>query len=253
MISIIERVIKEVEPLENAVLIEGLPGIGHVGKIVAEHIIHEFNGEKVLELYSDDFIPQVLVNVDGTVEFMNNSLYIIKKPIPIIVVTGNTQALTPMGQYQISKRLVELGIKYGARIVYTIGGFGIGSLKENPAVYVAATSKELANKIKEYGAVFREDGGCILGAAGLMLTFSKLSGIEGVCIMGETPGHLIDPKSAGKILEILSKILEIEINMDEIDKRAKEMEIFLEKIRNFEKSLEQKHAMPKDDDLRYIG
>ncbi|MBW9222940.1 proteasome assembly chaperone family protein [Methanothermococcus sp. SCGC AD-155-K20] len=253
MVNIVEKVIKEVEPLEDAVLIEGLPGIGHVGRIVAEHIIHEFNGEKVLELYCDDFPPQVLVNEDGTVEFMNNSIYIIKEPIPIIVVTGNTQALTPMGQYQTSKRLTELGIKYGARVVYTIGGFGIGNLKENPAVYVAATSKELANKIKGHGAVFRGDGGGILGAAGLMLTFSKLNGIDGACIMGETPGYLIDPKSAGRVLEVLSKILGIEINMDEIEKRAKEMEMFLEKIRNFEKSQEQKQAMPRDDDLRYIG
>ena len=260
MVKIIERVIKKVEPLKDAVLIEGLPGIGHVGRIAAEHLIQEFQGEKVMELYCYDFPPQVLVNEDGTIESMNNEIYIIREPIPMIVVTGNTQALSPIGQYQLSERLVEIGIKYGARITYTLGGFGIGRIKEDPLVYVAATSKELAERIKAHGALFRADGGGIVGAAGLMLTFSKLMGIEGACLMGETPGYLIDPKSARKVLEVLAKVLNIEIDMGELEKRAREMEAFLERIRRFEKQLEQGHLMirekdkrQREEDLRYIG
>ncbi len=259
MVKIIENKIKDVEPLKNAVLIEGLPGIGHVGRIAAEHLIHELNGEKVLELYCDDFPPQVLVNNDGTIEFMNNEFYIIKEPVPMIVVLGNTQALSPDGQYQLSQKIVEIGIRYGANITYTLGGFGIGKLKDKPEVYVASTSQELANKIKELGAKFRQDGGAIVGAAGLMLAFSKLSSIEGVCLMGETPGYLVDPKSARSVLELLSKILGFEISMKELEDRAKEMEKFLEKIRKFEEEAiqqqqqQQQISANNDDDLRYIG
>ncbi len=258
MVKIIEKKIKDVEPLKDAILIEGLPGIGHVGRIAAEHLIHEFNGEKVLELYCDDFPPQVLVNNDGTVEFMNNEFYIIKEPVPMVVVLGNTQALSPTGQYHLSQKIVEIGIRYGANITYTLGGFGIGKLKDDPEVYVASTSKELADKIKELGAEFRQDGGSIIGAAGLMLTFSKLNGIEGVCLMGETPGYLVDPKSARKVLEILSKIVGFKISMKELEERAKEMEKFLEKIRKFEEEAlqqqQQQQQIPaSDDDLRYIG
>ena len=58
MVNIIENIVKHAEPLKDAVLIEGLPGIGHVGRVAAEHIVEEFNGEKVLEIYCDDFPPQ---------------------------------------------------------------------------------------------------------------------------------------------------------------------------------------------------
>nr|WP_232210824.1 proteasome assembly chaperone family protein [Methanothermococcus okinawensis] len=242
--------------MKDAVLIEGLPGIGHVGRIAAEHLIHEFNGEKILEIYCDDFPPQVLVNNDGTVDFMNNEVYIIKEPVSMVVVLGNTQALSPAGQYQLSQKIVEIGIKYGAKITYTLGGFGIGQIKEEmPKVYVASTSKELADKISELGAEFRQDGGSIIGAAGLMLTFSKLNGIEGVCLMGETPGYLVDPKSARRVLEILSKFIGFEISMKELEDRAKEMEKFLEKIKKFEEEAmqQQQRAPTNEEDLRYIG
>ena len=38
--------------LHNPILIEGLPGIGLVGKIAAAHMIAELKAEKVAELYS---------------------------------------------------------------------------------------------------------------------------------------------------------------------------------------------------------
>ncbi|WP_292460633.1 proteasome assembly chaperone family protein [Methanothermococcus sp.] len=255
MVKIIEKKINDAEPLNDAILIEGLPGIGHVGRIAAEHLIHEFNGEKVLELYCDDFPPQVLVNNDGTVEFMNNEIYLIKEPVPMVVVLGNTQALSPAGQYHLSQKIVEIGIRYGAKITYTLGGFGIGKIKDTPAVYVASTSKELADKISKLGAEFRQDGGSIIGAAGLMLTFSKLNGIEGVCLMGETPGYLVDPKSARRVLEILSKFVGFEVSMTELEERAKEMEKFLEKIKKFEEeAIKQQQQIPaREEDLRYIG
>jgi len=257
VIKIIERKIKDIEPLKDGVLIEGLPGIGHVGRIGAEHLIEEFNGEKFLELYCNDFPPQVLVKPDGTVDFMNNEFYVIYEPVPMIVVLGNTQALSPMGQYNLSEKIVEIGIRYGINRTFTLGGFGIGKLKENPDVYVAGTSKELVDKIKELGAKFRCDGGGIIGAAGLMLMFSKLNGIDGVCLMGETPGYLVDPKSARKVLELLSKILNIDVNTDALEKRAKEMEEFLDRIRKFEEDMikqqQQKVSRDTQDDLRYIG
>ncbi|EHP89060.1 proteasome assembly chaperone family protein [Methanotorris formicicus] len=255
MIKIIERKIKDVEALENAILVEGLPGIGHVGRIAAEHIVREFKGEKFLELYCYDFPPQVLVNENGTVEFMNNEFYIVREPVQMIVVLGNTQALSPIGQYYLAEKLVEVGIKYGAKMTYTLGGFGVGKITDVPKVYAAATSEELANKLKEYGVEFRKDGGGIVGAAGLMLTFSKLNGIEGVCLMGETPGYLVDPKSARAVLEKFSKIVGFEIDMKELEERAKDMEKFLEKIRKFEEEvmMQQQPKPPSDEDLRYIG
>ena len=42
-------VLEDVE-LNNPVFIEALPGIGHVGKLAADHMIDEFNATKFAEI-----------------------------------------------------------------------------------------------------------------------------------------------------------------------------------------------------------
>ena len=45
--------------LKNPVFIEGLPGVGNVGKLAAEHLVDELNAKKFAEVYSKYFPPQV--------------------------------------------------------------------------------------------------------------------------------------------------------------------------------------------------
>ena len=64
------RFLKNVEEvgLKDPVFIEGLPGIGHVGKLVADHLVRELNAEKIIEIYSHYFPPQVIVKEDGKLD-----------------------------------------------------------------------------------------------------------------------------------------------------------------------------------------
>ena len=53
--------------LKDAILLEGLPGVGNVGKLAAMHLIEELKAKKCMEIYSSHFPPQVLINEDGIV------------------------------------------------------------------------------------------------------------------------------------------------------------------------------------------
>ncbi len=44
--------------LKNAVFVEGLPGIGNVGKLAAEHLIDELEAKKFAEIVSKHFPPR---------------------------------------------------------------------------------------------------------------------------------------------------------------------------------------------------
>ena len=61
--------------LKNAILLEGLPGVGNVGKLAAMHLIEELEAKKCMEIYSSHFPPQVLIDEDGIVNLVNNELY----------------------------------------------------------------------------------------------------------------------------------------------------------------------------------
>ena len=56
--------VKEVEQvkLDNPVLIEGLPGLGMVGRIATRYLAKELKAKKFAELYSPHFPYYVLVN-----------------------------------------------------------------------------------------------------------------------------------------------------------------------------------------------
>ena len=69
--------IKEVT-LKDPILVEGLPGVGHVGKLVADHIVEELKAEKIMEIYSPHFPPQVIVKEDGTIKQVRNEIYAYK-------------------------------------------------------------------------------------------------------------------------------------------------------------------------------
>ena len=45
----------------NPIMIEGLPGIGQVGKLVAEYMIHMLGAEKIGEIHSIYLPPQVIL------------------------------------------------------------------------------------------------------------------------------------------------------------------------------------------------
>ncbi|MCK4443221.1 MAG: PAC2 family protein, partial [Thermoplasmata archaeon] len=65
--------------LNDPIFIEGLPGIGNVGKLAAEHLIDQLKGKKFAEIVSKHFPPQVVIEEDGIVRLVDNQLYYAKR------------------------------------------------------------------------------------------------------------------------------------------------------------------------------
>jgi hypothetical protein len=246
--------------LTNPVLIEGLPGIGFVGKLAADHMVEELKAKKVAELYSHHFPHQILINKDGSIRMLNNELYIFKDPNKkndLIVLVGDVQPMTPESQYEVMNVILNFAEEHGVKQVLTLGGYGIGRITDKTRVFGAVTDKRDAEGYKKHGILFGVAEGSILGAAGLLLGLGKMRGMNGICIMGETHGNYIDHKAAKKVIETLSSILGIKINTDKLEKKAKESEEMIRKIeeesRKGEAPVSGMMELPKKpEDLSYI-
>ncbi len=236
--------------LKNPILIEGLPGVGNVGKLAAEHLIDEIGAKKFAEIYSSDFPPQVFVNPDGTTKMVKNELYYWKdKDKDLIILTGDYQGMSPKGQYHLVDDILDIVEELGTKMIFTLGGYGIGEEIENPRVTGAATDLKLVKEMKKYGVIFKnEPGGGIVGASGLLLGMGKLRGMGGVCLMGETSGYIVDPNSARAVIKTLAEILEIKVDLSKLETKAKEIDQIAKRIREME-------TIPKKggEELRYIG
>ena len=88
--------------LNKPVLIEGLPGLGLVGRIAAEHLINELKAVKFAELYSPDFPPQYDLQKDGTGKMRKIEFYYYKAKTKTqkdaIILIGDDQGLTVQSQ-----------------------------------------------------------------------------------------------------------------------------------------------------------
>ena len=248
------KMIEEVD-IKEPIFIEALPGIGHVGKLVAEHIIHELNAKKFAELYSPSFPPQVFVNEDGTIEPMRNEFYYLNEnEQDYIILVGNTQGLSPEGQYEICGIILDFVEKYGVKKMYTLGGLGTGQPIEKSKVFGAATSTEIAESLKEHNVVLRSADGGIIGASGLLLGMGMLRGMDGACLMGETPGYFIDAEASKAVLTVLLELLEMEVDIAKLEERAEETRKMISKAQQMEQEMaERMQIAPGEEDLRYIG
>jgi hypothetical protein len=251
----VEIDITERPELTDPVFIEGLPGVGNVGKLAADHLIEVLGAKKFATVTSKHFPPQVLVLGDGTIRLVNNELYFWKAKEAgqrdLIVLIGDYQGLTADGQYVLVDAVLDLLAHLHCKTIYTLGGYGTGKMLEKPRVLGAATDRELVKDLKKRGVVFRknEPGGGIVGASGLFLGLGMRRGMSGICLMGETSGYLVDPKSAQSVLEILSDVLSVKIDFSDLESRAEQMDKLAQQLRDLERAAEN----PSEEDLRYIG
>jgi hypothetical protein len=230
------------------VLIEGLPGIGHVGKLVAEHLIQELGAVKVAEIESIFFPPQVIVEEGGTVRLANNEVYFYRgESHSLLFLVGDYQATSAEGHYLLADAFLDLAQEMGVSRIYTLGGYGVGHLVETPRVLGAVNQEGLRDDLEAAGVVFSRDepGGGIVGAAGLILGLGKARNIDGICLMGETSGYLVDPKSAASLLSVLSSLLGLEVDATTLQERGEEMERMIQRLVDSER-------VTQDDELRYI-
>ncbi len=251
----VEIIYEERPELRDPILIEGLPGVGNVGKLAAEHLLEEVGAKRFAVVFSKYFPPQVLVEDDGTIKLVRNELFYYRREgdegPDLVLLVGDYQGLTPEGQYELSAAIIDLCSDMGVNRIYTLGGFGVGKMVEEPRVLGAATTLDLVEEMKDNGVVFSrgEPGSGIVGASGLLLGLGHNKGIEAVCLMGETSGYFIDPNAARKLLMVLSQLLDLELDLSKLEEKADQIERITTKLKDIEK-MEKEGGY---EDLSYIG
>jgi hypothetical protein len=258
--SYVELDIFEKPVLNKPVLIEGLPGVGEIGKISADFLCKELNAKPFAYIYSSDFPPQVNVLKGGKLELLRNVLSYYKrdskKESDLIFLTGASQATTPRGHYKLTDSVLDVVKPMGTERICTLGGYSVGYLIKSPKVVGAATHPELIEEFKKYGVIFSgELPGSIIGAAGLLPGRGMLREIPGICLMGETPGYFPrDPKAAKEVLKIVTSLFNLHVNYEEIDEEIRQMEPAMEQLRAMDRvAKEQRIGREKPEEPGYIG
>ncbi len=227
--TIVEKV--EVKKLRNAILVTGLPGIGLIGQVVGRYLVEELGAKKISNLISPHFPHQVFMTKKGGMRIIKNSFYLFKgKKRDVIILLGDIQAMSSVGQYEVAGVILDYCKRLGVTEILTVGGYSTGKITEERRVFGVATSDDHRERLKKFGVIFGEAKGSIVGAAGLLPALGKLQGIDGSCVMGETHGSYIDTASARQIVILLSKYLEVKVDLKRLDEKAQESQKVLKKV-----------------------
>jgi uncharacterized protein (TIGR00162 family) len=227
--------------LNNPVLIEGLPGIGFVANIAALHLIQELNVKLFAEIQSSYFQDLAMTTGSGKIYSPINQLYYHKDregERDLIIVYGNTQALTTIGQYELCGKILDISEDYGCKDILTVGGLKKDERLEKPGLYCAASDKETLQNALNIGAKIMK--GHIFGVAGLLVGLCKLRDMRGLCLLAETPGLYPDAVAAREVMKALRNMLNLKINLKTLKKAAEATDSILKSFGIVSATIEKK-------------
>jgi len=232
--------------LENAVLIIGLPGIGLVSKMAVDHLTRYTHARRFARLYSPHFPNQVLALKSGKLRAFTMRFYEKRlKKRDVVFLRGDLQPLTVEGQYEVTAKILSFARSLGVTRVIAMAGYAVQrnpvNSSEKPNVYCAATSESLHGEFKRVGAKPTTGVVPIVGMAGLVPAIARVYGIEGACLLVETPGTMIDPHGAKELVEFLGKWLGEKFDTHDLEKRAKRAE---KMFRKMEEQAQSAQAQP---------
>ena len=216
--------------LANPILIEGLPGIGNVGKVAVDFLIDELKAKKMYEITSYTFPHSVFVNEDNLVELPIVEVFYVKSGSKrnIIFLGGDVQPVDEISSYEFSDKVLEMAQKFNVKEIITLGGIGLNDIPKKPKVYCTGNSKKMIDDYKSelvsnklYGIV-----GPIVGVSGLLLGLASRKNISAVSLLAETYGHpmYLGINGAKEILKVLNKKLDLKIDVNKLDREIKDIE-----------------------------
>jgi len=255
------NLLKDLKTVQGKTLICGLPGIAYIGKLTVDYLIQQFQAELVGELYSQYFAPYVLVNKEGLVELLRNELYVVPNgpAASVLFYTGNAQATSPEGQYYLVNEILDLAKQCGVQRIYAIAAFLTDKAFETPRVYGTTTHVSFLEELEQYGVLPMRNGS-ISGMNGLIYGLARTYKMEGACLLGETLGYktasgqyLVDSKAVQAVLEVLTTILGVNVDMVPLQEQIKEMDALISRMTAIERQvMEEMRRVSGRDPSRYI-
>lgn len=242
--------------LKESIMFVGWPGIGNIGILAVNTLKDALNAEELGEIDSWDFFyPRKVSIKDGLLvdlEFPGNKFYYKKVgKQDILFFIGDEQPseggrMYASGEkaYRMANLVVDVGLRFGCRRVYTSGAFvSLVHHQNKPRVCAVVSSEDLIDEIKALkNTIFmteteeRKDGeGTITGLNGVLLAIAKKRGLESICLMGEIPDWLSVtsfpyPKASRSVIEVFSEILGIKINYGFLERMEEQIDGLIESL-----------------------
>ncbi len=241
--------------IKNPILIEGLPGIGNVGKVAADFLVESLKCKKIIEIHSHYFPHSVFVNENNLINLPIVEIWhkkINKQDFFFLV--GDIQPIDEASCYKFCEVVLDVMDKFEGKQIVTLGGIGLQKIPKKPKVYITGNNKEMVSSFKGcsnkiYGVV-----GPIMGVTGVLLGAAAKRNVQAVSLLTQTFGHpaYLGIKGSKETLAVLDKKFDFKLNLKTLSEEIAELE---QEIKTKTKKLAEAatQEQKENNDVNYFG
>ncbi len=206
------------------VIVIGFPGIGLIGLQAVKYMVEKLGAEKVAEIYSEYLYLQgtstgIIVRPDGTFTLPKYAIYGYDGTPNMLLVEADTQPVA-WAVYKSLDTVFSFLKQFNPEGVIVLTGYSSRAAGE---VFYVASSGWMLDKLRKLGISSRAKVGSIIMAAGASIVLSKLYGWPCISLTASAKSA-VDIEGTKAIIEVLSKLLGVSIELSDLDKMAKEAE-----------------------------
>ena len=244
--------------LREPMLVQGLPGLGYVGKVSIDYFVEKLKPTKIAELYSSYLLfPDgnlgINISEDGTYSLPKYEFYAYNEKEPhAIFLTGDAQP-SVTGQYEVASMVLDYAQQFGSKMVVTMGGYGTRSGNEAGSVYAVVGDSLLGERLKKLGAKLAK-GGAVTGAAGVILGIGRQRGLQCAGLLGATSGVYPDLEAARAVIQMLTGLVSMPVELKDLDSEIEDLRKKMERFRRaeLEEPKEGEEKLGEEGKDRYI-
>ncbi|MCX6711915.1 MAG: PAC2 family protein [Candidatus Woesearchaeota archaeon] len=239
--------------IKNPILIEGLPGIGNVGKIAVDFIVDELKAKKVFEISSYNIPHYAFINEKSILELPKIEIYYKNvKNKDLLFLVGDTQPLNEESCYEFCDTILDTFENKKFSEIITIGGIALPKIPKAPRIYCAGTHSKIVHKYKSLNACANLNGmvGPIIGVSGVLTGLAGRRNIPAISLLVETFGHpnYLGVKGAKEVLKLLKKQFNLKIDPNKLNDQVQQIEQEIKNNREIKKIIKKQSR-----DISYIG
>lgn len=247
--------------LKNPILVAAWPGMGDIAYKVAQTLIEKLNMQEIFDLPPDEFFYPTGVTIKDslleTTDLPHSKFYIYKNKAgqnDVIVFISNAQPDLAFAQNYCSI-LLDFILQLKTKMIITIAAMPVPiEHLEKPNVWAVVTDKDMIDFTAKINLKILKEGQ-VSGMNGLFLGLAKKQKFKGICLLGEIPLYAVqleNPKAAIAILEILMKILSLNIDTKNLEIQAQEIQTQIEQLIDFLKGGGMPPAPIGQDEVEHL-
>ncbi len=234
------KIIKKLD-LSGASMIAGWPGMGSVALGAVDYLRKKLTVVKFAEIEIDRLMAlDAVVIENGMARFPEppKSAFYYSADANLVLFEGEFQIQGKDG-IELLNKVLDVAQQFRVRRIFAGAAFPLPIGHNDPSEVYGAVNKEPLVDLLIGAGVKTMEGGHISGLNGLILGFAGERKMDAICLLATMPQYAIslpNPKASLAIIEVLSKMLNFRVDLNEMNEYIKDMDekmaMVEEKVKN---------------------